>query len=225
MNMLRLQKYIADSGVCSRRKAEKLIAAGLVKVNGKTAIKPGTKVIPQKDQVEVEGKVLTPRSKKVYIALNKPKGVEVTCAKGHSVADFLKIPERVFPIGRLDKDSSGLLLLTNDGDFANKIMHPRYEHQKEYYVETDLPPGPEKIQRLQAGILILGKITSPAKIRALSPASFLVAIHEGKNRQIRRMFEAVGITVVSLTRTRIGKLKLGDLPAGHWKRFKPEIFF
>lgn len=220
--MIRLQKFIAQSGICSRRHAEELIVNGKVMVNDRTIKKLGTQVDPHKDTIKAHGKIVKPEEKKLYIIFHKPKGYETTSAKvKKSIFDLIKTRERVFPVGRLDKDSSGLLILTNDGEYANKMMHPRYEHEKEYLVDIAHPLKLEELKRLERGVLILGKKTSPAKIRVLSPRRLSIVIHEGMNRQIRRMLEAVNNQVVELKRVRVGGIKLGKLKEGEWKEFIP----
>ncbi|OGC03473.1 hypothetical protein A2276_00995 [candidate division WOR-1 bacterium RIFOXYA12_FULL_43_27] len=220
--MIRLQKYIADCGIASRRRAEELIVNSKVEVNGRTIRELGTKIDPEKDKVWVLGKAIKLSEKKVYIMLNKPKGYETTAAKKNkTIFDLVKTKERIFPVGRLDKDSSGLLILTNDGEYANQMMHPRYEHEKEYLVDIARPLSLAEIERLRRGVVILGKKTSPAKIKTLSPRRILITIHEGMNRQIRRMLEAVDNEVINLKRVRIGEVKLLNLASGEWKEFIP----
>lgn len=217
---MRLQKFIAQAGVCSRRRAEEFIVNGKVKVNGETITKLGTKVDPEKDLVKVHGRIAKLVKKKIYIMFHKPKGYESTSAKiKKSILTLVKVPERIFPVGRLDKDSSGLLILTNDGEYANKMMHPRYEHDKEYIVDVARPLRQVDLKRLRNGIVILDKKTSPAKVKVLSAQQISMVIHEGMNRQIRRMLEVVGNRVVDLKRIRVGTLKLEGLDVGQWKEF------
>lgn len=216
--MIRLQKFIADCGIASRRRAEELIVNGKVEVNGRTIRELGTKVDPSNDKVKVLGKAIELQKKKIYIALHKPKGYETTAAKQkNTIFDLIKIKERVFPVGRLDKESSGLLILTNDGEYANKMMHPRYEHEKEYIVDIASPLAASSLSKLREGVVILGKKTSPTKITVLSPRRLSIVIHEGMNRQIRRMLEVVDNSVLELKRIRVGGIKLGNLKAGEWK--------
>ncbi len=227
---MRLQKFIAQAGVCSRRRAEELMVNGMVVVNDRTIKKLGTKIDPENDRVKVRGKVIKLEEKRVYIMLHKPKGYETTCKitrrKGQgarrTILNLVKIKERIFPVGRLDKDSSGLLILTNDGDYANKMMHPRYEHDKEYVVDVARPLRKAEIRKLELGIRILDKKTSPAKVKVLSAQQISMTIHEGMNRQIRRMLEAVGNRVVDLKRVRVGSLKLGNLKPGQWEKIEPK---
>jgi len=236
MSTVRLQKHIADLGICSRRKAEELIADGKVKLNGEKVTEMGIKVDPEKDKVEVIAQKNKPQSKQggpVYIALNKP--VDVICSasnkQGTSVLDLLKeqnalgrikrdVTERVYPVGRLDKDSEGLVLLTNDGELTNKLTHPRYEHEKEYEVIIDkaLTKAAKKV--LQSGMKIddgfVQGITIKKEFNKGKRTIVTVILKEGKNRQIRKMFGNLGYHVVSLRRIRMGRLKLGTLPQGRW---------
>jgi pseudouridine synthase len=220
--MIRLQKYLADCGVASRRKAEELIIKGLIDVNGDVVTKLGTKIDPQKDKVTFNGQTLGPkRDKKIYLKLNKPRGVVTSCVslKGEgTIIDLIKgVKERLFPIGRLDMDTQGLILLTNDGDLANRLMHPRYEHEKEYLVEVELPLTAKMLTQLEKDIVIDEQQALPAKIVLENPKMFTIVLREGKKRQIRRMVEAVGNKVVRLTRTRIGQIQLGSLRMGAYQ--------
>ncbi|MHC5253059.1 pseudouridine synthase [Listeria kieliensis] len=220
--MERLQKVIANAGVASRRKAEQMIQDGKVKVNGKLVTELGVKV-SDSDRVEVEGVELTKEVKR-YFLLYKPRGVvsAVTDDKGRSVVTdyFDDIPERLYPVGRLDYDTSGLLLMTNDGEFANLLMHPKYNVEKRYVARIKGIPEKEKLQQLARGIMIEGKKTAKAKVRQLSfdkakqKAIVEITIHEGRNRQVRKMFEAIGHPVQKLTREAYGFLDLRHLNAG-----------
>ncbi|MFA6549725.1 MAG: pseudouridine synthase [Candidatus Margulisiibacteriota bacterium] len=217
---LRLQKYIADCGIASRRKAEGLIATGKVSVNGKLVTELGTKVDPVRDKVAVEGKIVKPQEKKIYLKLYKPRGIVSACSdkKEKTVLDLVKdIPERLYPIGRLDKDSEGLILLTNDGELANRLMHPRYEHEKEYEVTVQFPIFYRQIERLEAGVVIDGEETLPTKVKQISSRKFHIILKEGKNRQIRKMVKEVGNKVVQLKRVRIGNVTLGQLKPGKYE--------
>lgn len=212
----RVQKLLSNYGFCSRRKAERLIEEGKVKVNGKR-ITIGDKA-SEKDKITVCGK-LVKKEKKLYMMFNKPVGC-VTALKDRrskTVMDYIKIKERIFPIGRLDYYTSGLLLLTNDGDFANKIMHPRYEIKKTYVVEIDRPISKKDMLKIQKGVKLRDGITSPAKIKRLNLNVLEIIIHEGKNRIVRRMLNRLRYKVLSLERTAIGKLKLGKLRSGKFK--------
>ncbi|MFH1542697.1 MAG: pseudouridine synthase [bacterium] len=224
----RLQKFIAECGIASRRNAEKLIAGGVVRVNGKVIREQGVKVDPAKDQVTVQGKLLKQIQKKIYIKLNKPAGVVSSCKRygeEKTILDLVAdIPERLFPIGRLDKESEGLLLLTNDGELANKLMHPRYEHDKEYEVTVMKPLGDNELRQLRKGVEIEGEMTLPAKVKRIDGRMFLIILKEGKKRQIRKMAQAVGCRVIKLKRVRINKITLGELQVGRYLPLSaPEI--
>lgn len=223
--MERLQKYMASCGVASRRKCEEIIAEGRVKVNGVTVREAGLKIQPGKDRVTVDGREIIPANKPVYIMLNKPVGYVSTVRDQFmrpTVLDLVKgVKGRIYPVGRLDYDSEGLILLTNDGNFAYGLTHPRHKVDKTYMVVVQGSPSRKEIDRLRKGVEIDGRMTSPADIRVESiqgnKTTFRVVIHEGRNRQVRRMFEAIGYTVVSLKRTGIGKLQLGTLAPGKWR--------
>jgi 23S rRNA pseudouridine2605 synthase len=216
----RVQKFLSEAGVASRRKAEEFIKSGQVSINGRKA-KLGDKVDPAKDEVKVYGKIITARNTKIYLALNKPKGYVVSKRdpQGRKTV-FSLLPEelrsKVHNVGRLDHDSEGLLILTNDGDLTQELSHPKYEHDKEYEVTTDLEARPAQLEHLRDGIELPSGLTSPAKIRQRS-GKIYITIHEGKKRQVRRMFNAVGLGVTNLKRIRINKLKLGDLPSGQYQ--------
>lgn len=223
--LMRLQKYMALCGVASRRAAENLITAGCVMVNNHTVTELGTKVNPDKDRVTVNGKAIFPPQKNVYIMLNKPRGY-VTTAKDNfdrkTVLDL--IPShlgRLFPVGRLDYDSEGLLLLTNDGDFTYRLTHPRYEVTKSYLVLVSGVPSEQALSALRNGVVIDGRKTMPAKAelkRSESEKSvLLITISEGRNRQVRKMCAAVGHEVLRLRRVAEGPLSLGDLKSGEWR--------
>lgn len=218
---IRLQKYLADCGIASRRRAEVFILQGKVKVNGKVVKKLGTKVGPE-DKVEFNGKVVKPKREKVYIMLNKPVGYLSTVKKGKekgkTVLDLVDAPWRVFPVGRLDKDSSGLLILTNDGDLALKLTHPRYQKEKEYEVEVNKPITKNFINSMRRGVSLSGKKTVRAKVEQIGLKKFKIILKEGRKRQIRRMCEKLGYEVEKLHRTRINELSLGDLKSGKFRR-------
>jgi len=225
----RLQKVIAHAGIASRRKAEELIKAGKVKVNGKVVTELGTKVGP-KDEVEVEG-IKVEREQPVYFLLYKPRGVVSTVnddKNRKTVLDFFPhVEERIYPVGRLDYDTSGLLIMTNDGEFANLLMHPKYEIEKVYIAKTEGIPPKEKLKQLEKGIQLEDGLTAPAKVRMLSvdrkkkTAIIEITIHEGRNRQVRRMFEAIGYPVLKLKRERYAFLTLDGLNAGEWRVLTP----
>ncbi len=224
--IVRLQKYIAMCGTASRRAAEKLIEEGKVKVNGKKVTELGTKVEIGADKVLVNGKLQHPEQKKYYIALNKPSGY-VTTAKDEldrpTVLDIISqdIDARLFPVGRLDFETEGLLILTNDGDFANRVSHPKYEKDKTYVVTIKGGIPVASINKLRRGVVIDGYRTSPAQLEMLDAVAgkttFKITIHEGRNRQVRKMFESVGGKVVYLQRIKIGNVELGNLPLGRWR--------
>ena len=216
---MRLQKYLASCGIASRRAAEKLIDEGLVCIN-KHLAKVGDKIDPEKDEVTLKGKLIRPKHKLVYIALNKPVSYICSCtpSQGASVLDIVRVEERVFPVGRLDKDSEGLVLLTNDGELANKLTHPKFECEKEYEVTSSEELKPEEIKAIREGVKLEDSITTkPCKISAIGDKKYAMVLREGMNRQIRRMFQAVGKKVINLKRTRISKLRLGNIKTGSWK--------
>lgn len=227
----RLQKYMAGCGIASRRKCEEIILEGKVKVNGNTVSELGVKVNPLTDIVEYDGKVIKKEEHKVYIMLNKPEGY-ISSVKDEkdrpTIMDIVKVKERVYPIGRLDYDSSGLLLLTNDGDVYNKIIHPREELIKKYVVVVKGEISKKDIERFEVGIDIGGYITAPASLEVISYDSFKdistieVGIHEGKNRQIRKMCAALNHEVLALKRISVGKLRLGYLKRGEYRELKKD---
>ncbi|MBQ1506834.1 MAG: rRNA pseudouridine synthase [Ruminococcus sp.] len=221
---IRLQKFISQCGIASRRKAEELILGGHVKVNGKTAVL-GDKVTAS-DKVFVKGKrIVMPKTKFRYIMLNKPRGFITTMndERGRKcVAQLVSdVGERVYPIGRLDKDSEGMLVFTNDGEFANKVMHPRNSIYKIYRVTVRPSIDEEQLVKLETGIELDGKKTAPAIVHVIEKQEGRVVLemilHEGKNREIRRMCEAVGLEVARLRRTQIGAVKMGMLKQGAWR--------
>ena len=233
MEFERLQKYIAGSGVTSRRKAEELILSGLVKVNGITVTELGTKIDPDKDVVTVDNKIISEVREHIYIKLYKPEGY-VTTVKDQfnrkTVLDLIDIKDRIYPIGRLDYSTSGLLLLTNDGDLANKLMHPRYHIFKTYIAETEGRISDESIKNLKTGVMIDSGKTAPAKVKLLkymnNKSLVQISIYEGKNRQVRKMLESVGHSVRSLKRVSFGEINLDDLTVGSWKYLsREEIVF
>lgn len=212
---IRLNKYLSEIGYCSRRAGDKLIESGRVLINNEPATL-GQKVIIT-DEIKIDGKVVEVKSKrKVYLALNKPIGIVCTTdtrVEKDNIIDFINYPERIFPIGRLDKPSSGLILLTNDGDIVNKILRTEHNHEKEYLVKVDKPLSQTIIDRMSKGVPILDTITKECEIKKLSTNEFKIILTQGLNRQIRRMCEYFNYKVVSLERTRIMNIKL-DLPLG-----------
>lgn len=220
---MRLNKYLAQTGVCSRRKADDYIFDGKVKVNGKVAFELGTVIDETKDIVEVNGEKIQPEEKKIYLAFNKPLGYISSAHtwQGASVLDLVKIPERVYPVGRLDKDSHGLLILTNDGDFTYELTHAKFGHDKEYQVTFGQALTPGDIRDFESGMMIDGQRIQPVEVKAVKGNQVNLILKEGINRQIRRMAGARGLSVIDLKRVRIGKLKLGILKPGEYKNIKP----
>jgi pseudouridine synthase len=219
MTMMRLQKFLSQAGICSRRKGEKYIREGRIRVNSKIVTELGTKVDVEKDRVEFDGRCVALKSEPVYIALNKPKGYVTSCSHPGEkiVLDLIDISERVYPIGRLDKDSTGLLILTNDGSLHHRLSHPSFDHEKEYDVTVSRPITDVSLRNIAAGLPIMGTKTRPAKIRRISSRRFRIILKEGRNRQIRRMVGKVGNRVTELRRIRISKIKLGSLAEGDWR--------
>ncbi|MDC2863662.1 MULTISPECIES: 23S rRNA pseudouridine(2604) synthase RluF [unclassified Bacillus (in: firmicutes)] len=214
---IRINKFISESGKASRRGADKLVTEGKVTINGKVA-KIGSQVEPG-DDVRVNGNQIRMASNYVYIALNKPVGITSTTEKNvkGNIVDLVNHPLRIFNIGRLDKDSDGLILLTNDGDIVNEILRAENKHEKEYIVTVDKPITPEFLKRMAEGVKILGTKTLPCKMEQLSKYVFQITLTQGLNRQIRRMCEALGYDVYRLQRTRIMNIHLGNLPVGQWR--------
>ena len=223
-NKIRLQKHLAECGIASRRKAEELIAAGKVKINGHIA-EIGAKVDPKRDKVTVRGKAVVPVNEKVYILLNKPRGFVTTMSDElgrKTVSDLVADAQaRIFPVGRLDRDSEGLLIMTNDGDFANKLTHPSSHVNKTYRVTVKGVAEEEQILQMKEGIVLDGRKTLPCDCfvaeRKPDRTVLIFVLNEGRNRQIRRMCEEVGLEVLRLKRTEIAGVKLGMLPQGKWR--------
>ncbi|UCZ53198.1 23S rRNA pseudouridine(2604) synthase RluF [Bacillus shivajii] len=214
---MRINKYISEAGKASRRGADKLITEGKVKINGKRA-QIGDQVEPG-DDVLVNGAPIRVARNNVYIALNKPVGITSTTEKKvkGNIVDLVNHPLRIFNIGRLDKDSEGLILLTNDGDIVNEILRSENKHEKEYIVSVDKPITPEFLKRMSEGVKILGTKTLPCEVNQLSKFEFQIILTQGLNRQIRRMCEELGYEVYRLQRTRIMNIHLGNLPPGQWR--------
>ncbi len=223
---MRLQKFMASAGVASRRRCEELIAAGLVTVNGRPVTAPGTKVDPLADEVRVAGRKIELPQEKLYYALHKPRGYVTTMhdERGRrSVAGLVAgIKGRVFPVGRLDCDSEGLLLVTNDGELAHALTHPRHRVPKTYVVRVAGIPAPQELKELARGVVLEDGPTAPARVRLLSTrgstSTLEITIHEGRNRQVRRMCQHIGYPVLRLVRTAIGNLSLGSLKPGKYRR-------
>ena len=220
----RINKYLSEVGYCSRREADRLILEGEVTINGKIT-EIGAKV-EESDQVEVKGQRIekSTSQKKIYLAFNKPVGIVCTTdrkVEPNNVIDFIKYPKRIFPIGRLDKLSEGLIFLTNDGDIVNKILRARNNHEKEYIVKVNRQINSDFIQSMSNGVEILGTITNNCFVKQLGPKKFKIILTQGLNRQIRRMCEALGYRVRSLKRVRIMNIKL-DVPTGEYREFTKE---
>lgn len=214
---LRINKFISETGICSRRDADKWVAAGRVTINGELAV-PGSQAEPG-DDVRVDNKPIRQKPTLVYIALNKPVGITSTTErhiKGN-IVDFVNHPFRIFPIGRLDKDSDGLILMTNDGDIVNKILRAEGKHEKEYIVTVDKPITDAFLKQMSEGVEILDTKTLPCKIYKESKYVFRIILTQGLNRQIRRMCSALGYNVRKLQRIRIMNIKLGNLQIGKWR--------
>lgn len=221
--MIRLNKYIAQCGVCSRRKADECIEDKEVKINGEIVFEKGVMVDETKDIVNVKGKDISLVKRKIYIMLNKPAGYVTTSIEQFDrpcVIDLIKEEERVFPVGRLDMETEGLLLLTNDGNFANKLMHPSKKINKVYVAKISGVITEEAIQKLKKGVDIDGYVTAPAIVVKTAKDELQITIHEGKNRQIRKMCTAVGLNVVHLKRIKIGNLELGELKLGKYRMLR-----
>ena len=227
MEEMRLQKYLASCGIASRRKCEELILEGKVEVNGNVVTELGTKINPEKDEVKYNGQIVKLEEEKIYILLNKPIGY-VTTAKEQfgrdMVLDLVKVNKRIVPVGRLDMYTSGALILTNDGEFVNIITHPSHEIEKTYTVTVIGIVTKEEVQKLEEGVVIDGEYTTkPAKVKILRTDTetnryrLEIKIHEGKNRQVRKMCEAINKKVVALHRTKIGNIQVKDLKIGTWR--------
>lgn len=229
MEKTRIHKYLSQAWICSRRKAEEYISAWLITVNGKTA-EIGQLIDPSVDKVEMGKEAVKEQKELLYYKVNKPRWVVTTCAQSDekTILDVIPLDKRVFPIGRLDKDTTGLILMTNDGRLANFLMHPRYNHEKEYVVETFWPISESNLEKMRNGLFILGSYTKKAKIERLSSWKFSIIISEWRNRQIRRMVEKVGSIVKKLKRIRIENIELWNMKEGDYKALtqkeKDELF-
>lgn len=223
----RLQRVLASRGIASRRASEDMIKAGRIAVNGAVVTEMGTRVDPVYDEIRVDGKTLR-RQKPRYIVLNKPSGFITTVndeRQRWTVMDLVDVQERVYPVGRLDRDTQGLLLLTNDGNLANRVMHPKYGLTKEYHVITKIRPAPQQLQDIKEGLLIAGRLVVPDDCRILRETGegvvIQVILHEGIYHVVRRMMEAVGIDVIRLRRVRLGPLMLQGIQSGGWRDLSP----
>jgi len=219
MPQIRLQKWLSMAGVCSRRQGEAHITAGRVRVNGQVVTQLGTTIDPEKDRVEFDDQAVEMRGRHVYIMLHKPAGYVTSCRHSGElvVVDLVDVGERIYPIGRLDKDSSGLLLLTNDGRLHHRLSHPSFEHEKEYEVRVDRPISELALKRMAKGVPLQGVKTLPARVRRLSASRFRIILREGRHRQIRRMARKLGYQVLDLKRVRMANIRIGDLPQGAWR--------
>lgn len=214
---MRINKFISETGFCSRREADKLVESGKVTINGEVAVL-GSQAEPG-DDVRVNGQRIGEHRRHVYIALNKPVGITST-SESHikgNIVDFVGHAERIFPIGRLDKDSEGLILLTNDGDVVNPILRSEGKHEKEYIVTVDKPITEAFVRGMSQGVKVLGSLTLPCTVTRVAERTFRIILTEGRNRQIRRMCEAFGYHVRKLKRIRIMNIHLGELPVGKWR--------
>ena len=228
---MRLEKFIATSGIASRRAVKKSILAGLVTVNGEPVLVPGHPIDVETDTVEFDGKRVEPLTERIYLMLNKPAGYLTTRSDERGRPTVMNLvadlPESIYPVGRLDLETEGLLLFTNDGDFAYRLLHPSHEIEKTYLAWVKGVPNDDAIQQLRQGVTILSGTTAPAKVKRLkvskdgASTQFEVVIHEGKKRQVRLMFKAVGHSVMRLKRVGIGNLQLGNLPQGQYRLLTP----
>ncbi len=219
---MRLQKFLAMAQVASRRKSEELIFSGRVSVNGSVVTEAGVKVDSASDTVSVDGKEVKICDKKIYIMLHKPTGCVTTANDQFGrkcVMDYIDTEERLYPVGRLDYDTSGLLLLTNDGELTYRLTHPKHNVEKTYAAVVDREPAQADMRRFSEGIMLDGRMTAPARIELTDkdPVTLRITIHEGRNRQVRRMCEAIGCRVLRLERTAVGELTLGDLKKGKYR--------
>lgn len=224
---MRINKFISSNSGISRRKADELILEGKVFINGKKITKPGKIITPGEDKIEINGKKVETTSEKIYLALNKPAGF-ITTRKDEknrkTVMDLVPKNKNLKPVGRLDKESEGLLLLSNDGEFINRLTHPKFECEKEYYVALSTPLEDKDKRRIEKGIKLEGKKTYPSKIKIIKTnekgTTLTITIHEGRNRQIRKMFASIGYNVEYLRRIRIGEIKIGNLQKSRYRRLK-----
>ncbi len=220
---MRLQKFLAHSGICSRRKAEKYIQQGRIKVNDKIVVELGTKIVPGEDKILFDNNqiFLNLEKENIYIALNKPVGFISSCSRSHKkekiVLDLVDIKERIYPVGRLDKDSEGLILLTDDGALHNKLSHPSFDHEKEYEVTTFKIISDDSLKKMEQGLYIDGEKTRRSEIKRLSNTQFRIILKQGRNRQIRKMVKKLGNRVENLKRIRVSNIKLGNLQKSKWR--------
>ena len=226
MKTMRINKYLSEAGVCSRREADRLIEEGRVTINGILALLGS--ILSDGDEVRVDGSLIKGNTKKVLIAFNKPKGIVCTTAdprsKDKNIVEYINYPERIFPVGRLDKDSEGLILLSNDGDLSNRIMKARNYHEKEYEVEVDKPFDDEFLKKMSEGVPILDAVTRKCKLKRTGKTSFNIVLTQGLNRQIRRMCEHFDYRVVKLKRIRIMNIRLGNIKPGTYRNVTEEEY-
>ena len=226
MESIRINKYLSEAGVCSRREADKLIKEGRVSINGSHALLGS--VVSEGDEIRVDENIIVGSAKKVLIAFNKPRGIVCTTkdpkSKDVNIVEYINHPERIFPVGRLDKDSEGLILLSNDGDLSNRIMKARNYHEKEYEVEVDKPFEDEFIKKMSEGVPILDTVTRRCKLKRTGKMSFNIILTQGLNRQIRRMCEYFGYKVVKLKRIRIMNIRLGNIKPGTYRNVTEEEY-
>lgn len=226
MESIRINKYLSEAGVCSRREADKLIKEGRVSINGSHALLGS--VVSEGDEVQVDENIIVGSAKKVLIAFNKPRGIVCTTkdpkSKDVNIVEYINHPERIFPVGRLDKDSEGLILLSNDGDLSNRIMKARNYHEKEYEVEVDKPFDDEFLKKMSEGVPILDSVTRKCQLKRTGKTSFNIVLTQGLNRQIRRMCEYFGYKVVKLKRIRIMNIRLGNIKPGTYRNVTEEEY-
>lgn len=217
---IRINKYLSAAGVCSRREADRLVEAGKVTVNGQTAETGMT--VSDEDDIRIDGKTVKHQDAPVLLAYNKPRGVVCTSAKDEpdNIIDRIGYPVRIYPVGRLDKDSEGLILLTNQGELMDKLLRSRNLHEKEYIVTVNKPISAEFVKRMSEGVPILDTVTRPCTVKKLSAREFSIILTQGLNRQIRRMCEALDYRVRKLVRVRVANIRLGDLPAGQYREIR-----
>jgi 23S rRNA pseudouridine2605 synthase len=223
MGLVRLQKFMSEAGHCSRRRGETLIREGRVSVNGQVVTALGSRVDPDTDTVMVDGKRLERVERQVYIALHKPPGYVSSCRHSGKrlVIELVDVGQRIFPVGRLDEDSEGLLIMTNDGPLHNRLSHPSFDHEKEYEVTVVHPLSERSLREMAAGMILEGKRTRPATVERLGRRRFRITLQEGRNRQIRRMVAMTGNEVTSLKRIRFAHIRLGNLAPGKWRYLTP----
>ena len=219
---MRLNRYISDAGRCSRREADRLITEGRVKINGKVAVL-GQKVMPG-DKVTVNGRLIENGAPKKYLLLYKPRGIVCTAdpREKYNIVDYLGYPERVYPVGRLDKDSEGIIIMTSDGDIVNRLLRAAGGHEKEYQVTVDKPVTEDFARKMAAGVPILDRVTLPCRVKRTGKYTFDILLIQGLNRQIRRMCEFFGYNVTQLKRVRIMNIKIGDMQPGDWRELTKE---